>query len=109
MLALNGSSSSPDLPEWHRSARLAWCAWVTRSLHSYTMDAPSRTPNSMKPYRNLLVRIILPLTLASAPHALAQNYPSKPIRLIEHCPPYHGVAPIRQAARHVKQGRPREP
>ncbi|MGH8663069.1 MAG: Bug family tripartite tricarboxylate transporter substrate binding protein, partial [Burkholderiales bacterium] len=36
----------------------------------------------MKPYWYLLARIILPLALAPAPHALAQNYPSKPIRLI---------------------------
>ena len=46
------------------------------------MYTPSQTQNSMKPYLHLLAAIILPLALPPAQRALAQSYPSKPIRLI---------------------------
>jgi tripartite-type tricarboxylate transporter receptor subunit TctC len=46
------------------------------------MYTSSQTQNSMKPYLHLLAAIILPLALAPAQRALAQSYPSKPIRLV---------------------------
>ena len=51
------------------------------------MYTPSQTQNSMKPYLHLLAAIILPLALAPAQRALAQSYPSKPIRFIIGFPP----------------------